>query len=813
MMGGSTASVSPAPLSLPPDDDPVFGFSTSKWIEPPEFDPKPPEIQKDRNNRLHSEADFRNSHIPTAWHRYSVLGRYAVNGELFEMAWNESETDPTRLHSIIWYNYTYQIERKMLIPDKLEVWATKISQPLLAVKEPSIMTTDTLTTTWQSIAATKGFSMTPWKKVGPQKGRSQSAKASKSMDLHSLGLTRSFRKSFLLVSPPKTIQEEAELPPVEASPDVTPPVETFPVTTKELSPLGKTASQDQVLATKQTAEDNSTASSDGKISAIIPNTNVPVNDGTYRITIGWKTKIDPTNNSRQAASLSKSIYDFLNDLFSDDDGLLYHWGTEGLERYNLISNMTPQEVRSFISPSVTLMPSQSMMIIPIRFGFTSNTPSTWRNQDTTKAVLDKYKVTVSFSNSKSTSGKLVIAGYVLLKAPMTTHRLRYLQFLRSTLPDSTPGFDILLHRRTPLDQEINHLAIQCGEKHVHPICQVLIANLTGDRSPVYIPRFAFADMTKEQAGKLFETHDTYIKSLKGIPLFPMFANLDTIRTEYQDDGTTIERTIREWSKTITLSDGKTYIPCDVVNGGYDQKAYLLVPPQYEQHAAIEALETYRRKVFPFTQREARFRADIGLPSVIHVNSKLKANLSFLENLSALSEHKNTATQDKGSETHSVASDKQYSVDSEFSMVSNESDDSKHDGTAKRPPTPLESIRNQYRTRSVDNATASTSFNSLSGKSRQSMLSTSSARFIELEAQITRQQTEFDRKDKISSDRLAQIERQLHRFDEVDTKLDSLKSDIDSKLDASQQVQREDLKNMNGQILVVMENQAGFGASM
>ncbi|KAI2494173.1 hypothetical protein MHU86_20367 [Fragilaria crotonensis] len=127
----------------------------------------------------------------------------------------------------------------MLIPDKLEVWATKLSQPLLAVKEPSIMTTDTLTTTWQSIAATKGFSMTPWKKVGPQKGRSQSAKASKSMDLHSLGFTRSFRKSSLLVSPPKTLQEEAEQPPVETSPDVTSPVETIPVTTKEVSPSGK----------------------------------------------------------------------------------------------------------------------------------------------------------------------------------------------------------------------------------------------------------------------------------------------------------------------------------------------------------------------------------------------------------------------------------------------------------------------------------------------------------------------------------------------------------------------------------------------
>jgi hypothetical protein len=57
-----------------------------------------------------------------------------------------------------------------------------------------------------------------------------------------------------------------------------------------------------------------------------------------------------------------------------------------------------------------------------------------------------------------------------------------------------------------------------------------------------------------------------------------------------------------------------------------------------------------------------------------------------------------------------------------------------------------------------------------------MLWTSSARFMELEARLsTRQQTEFDRKDKISSERLSQIENRLHRFDEVDSKLDNLKA--------------------------------------
>ncbi|KAI2496015.1 hypothetical protein MHU86_18488 [Fragilaria crotonensis] len=94
-----------------------------------------------------------------------------------------------------------------------------------------------------------------------------------------------------------------------------------------------------------------------------------------------------------------------------------------------------------------------------------------------------------------------------------------------------------------------------------------------------------------------------------------------------------------------------------------------------------------------------------------------------------------------------------------------------------------------------------------------MLSTSSARFIELEARITRQQTDFDRKDKISSERLSQIERQLHRFDEVDTKLDTMKSDIDRKIDGSQKAQTAEIQIMSGQILTVMEKQVGFGASI
>lgn len=69
------------------------------------------------------------------------------------------------------------------------------------------------------------------------------------------------------------------------------------------------------------------------------------------------------------------IYHLLNELFCDDDGLLYKWGRDDLDQFNSISKMTPEEVRSFISPSITLIPTQSLVIIPIRFGFSGMTPS------------------------------------------------------------------------------------------------------------------------------------------------------------------------------------------------------------------------------------------------------------------------------------------------------------------------------------------------------------------------------------------------------------------------------------------------------
>jgi len=244
--------------------------------------------------------------------------------------------------------------------------------------------------------------------------------------------------------------------------------------------------------------------------------------------------------------------------------------------------------------------------------------------------------------------------------------------------------------------------------------------------------------------------------------------------------------------------------CDVVNGGYDQQSYLVFPPQHEASIRSE-FNDYRRRVFPFTQREERFRESIGPPpSIIHVDTKVMANLSFIDKLcTSTASWKEPDSQDEQSTVAAVSrADSSLSTespvnneckgnnDSFYSTASNPSSNEVY--KEKMPPTPLESLQTQY----GNSSTAQTITLTVSADSRQSSrLSTSSARFMELEARIARQQKDFARKDAVNTDKHNNIERKLARLDEVEGKIDNLRSDLD------------------GQILSIMERQANFGDSI
>ena len=184
---------------------------------------------------------------------------------------------------------------------------------------------------------------------------------------------------------------------------------------------------------------------------------------------------------------------------------------------------------------------------------------------------------------------MVTVGYILLKAPNTTNQLFYLQHLTNKLPDNTPFFDLIRLRNTPVDHDINHLGVKCGESHATALCQALTQYLTGHQTALILPRYALSSMSDEQIKQQFAFHDRYTKSLRALSLFPQVSNLDRIRRETYADGTILERSTREWAATLTTEDNSSAL-CDVVNGGPDQKANLLVPSPYYDHIKIQYKE-------------------------------------------------------------------------------------------------------------------------------------------------------------------------------------------------------------------------------
>lgn len=483
-------------------------------------------------------------------------------------------------------------------------------------------------------------SATPWQTVTPRvrpvRERSQSTDK------------KVASKLTMLTKPTPTKLKPAPTPPTApitnnkssvSSPKVAlKPPAPFPTTkpTKPSSPLPSKAQASLLPPWSKHPSDNSTFASDWSDDVKPPATKTsvtaPTNDGTHRVTIRWTRKHDfHILNKNPTAWLNEALI-LLKGLFTSTDGVFYRWESKDLTQSRTIDQMTITELRDFISPTISPLESTFQFAFGLCFAFHTNSPSQWRSSATTHRVLAEHEVSIGFSNSTCASGKMVVAGYILLKAPNSTHRIHYLKSLRSQLPPHTPYFDILLHRNTPMEQRIDHLVVRCGEHHVAPLTRILSTHRTSTRTTaLFLSRLAFANLTQDQIKRYFLHHEAYIKSLKSIQL-PMFLmNFDQVRIETWGSGETTSRTTREWAQSLLSSDN---VRCDAVNGGYDEKPYLLV--QAAQLSVTQnALRSYKLRLNPLGHCEARFRDSLpGLPDVIHIDSSTQQTLNFLEGLSS-----------------------------------------------------------------------------------------------------------------------------------------------------------------------------------
>ena len=648
---------SPSDLDIFLDlDNPTYGFATDSWVEAPAFLSSETDDNTERLYRRQAHADaFKQLGTKVAWYRYVILGFYVFDDcSEFEGYWRQFVSKQTFCSKVIWYNFMYHVDRKIDLHPKLLAWATEMARPHLEQLDPSFLRLDTTTTTWSQIASsstiTIGDEDRSWTLVGtPKSPKGSVAKASprslikppagssgKKVTLPDKPL---FKLSTLRsASKAKAKKGKAPVGILKSAPKQAPPVNVSknPSGTPPPPSVWKPATDPSVGvpdSTQPPVIDMDMSETQASAGTSVPSIAV-TNDGTHRLTVRWKPKTNYEDLSIDQNSWLTTFLAILKTIFQDSDGSFYRWESQDMAHSLPVSELTIADLRDFVSPKITSLDTFSTFIFGLRFRYaTKKVPSVWRRNPQNQQALKDHGVTVNLSNSSCDSGRLVIAGYLLFKAPNTTHRVRYLQFLRSQLPDNTPYIDIIVHKRTPTDQNYLHLVVQCGENHVTPLTEALSSILSGKGTAFFLPRLAFDQISQEQVKKYFEMHQTYVRSLRPIPISPSINNIDELRIEYCDDGTTIERTPRAWATSLLLSNG-TPARCDLVNGSPCHQVLLLVPVQHLKEVK-EALCSYKFRLNVLGEREARFRDSLpGLPSKIRIDKSTQDNLAFLEQLSS-----------------------------------------------------------------------------------------------------------------------------------------------------------------------------------
>ncbi|KAI2513680.1 hypothetical protein MHU86_820 [Fragilaria crotonensis] len=220
--------------------------------------------------------------------------------------------------------------------------------------------------------------------------------------------------------------------------------------------------------------------------------------------------------------------------------------------------------------------------------------------------------------------------------------------------------------------------------------------------------------------------------------------------------------------SLTEADSTTSIKCDVVNGGYDQKAYMLVPPQHYERVLSE-FSDYKGRVFPFRQREE---------SLVSPTESGRNDATIATK---------PASKDADRRGSSVSS--RFSSNTSIS----ESTVDSYQGQQSIASLPLRQHRNQ------DDQTVTTA-SSNSGKATS--ISSTQARFHELDAIWKRQRKDHDKLSKITDDRLSQMERQFHRLDTIDKSLQDFNT--------SHEEHKLRFRGLESQVVQFMERQVTMG---
>ena len=210
-----------------------------------------------------------------------------------------------------------------------------------------------------------------------------------------------------------------------------------------------------------------------------------------------------------------------------------------------------------------------------------------------------------------TQGDIVHVSDILLKDATVTHRAHYKSFLsKCKLPADMSEFDIKLRHKDPLGVKAPILIIRCGTTVATKVAEIFCQTLNGqgDSKEIFIAKLGLgvSKISQETLTSLYGKHHSFVRDSVHLQ-FKMARNIDSIRTEHFDDGTTCERSLRNWARSLTLDDQHQGI--DLVNGASDGLAVLIAPGDVADFAK-EQLRLSKLRQYPVLGGAKPFLRDI-----------------------------------------------------------------------------------------------------------------------------------------------------------------------------------------------------------
>jgi hypothetical protein len=431
-------------------DSPEFGFAIDHWAESPPYVATDGEEKEIFYRRMANANTYKQNGSFVAWHRYITLGYYIYDDcNNFEAYWRQFVCKQTLCMKIVWFNFMYHVDRHLDIPLKLQTWATEVARPHLSQLDPVFLRIDTQTTTWQTLLANalrmdaEDHDDCPWTLVDTPKSAGSKAKrfpphlnlfdsarirppasspspvaGQSSLKLSSLRSTTTkvatspSAPSLFKPSVHKPRRADAPVPKSSLGPPLLGSLPAASTSPTRPSMAWNVPQASQTVNVDPVADSNM---ADSKMPAFLTIKNAPTNDGTHRLTFRWK----PVDNYQKLADNPvewlSTFLEILKLLFADRDGTFYRWESEDLTASCSISTLTSEALRDYISPKIASLATISTFVFGLRFRFADRSPIPWRNHKHTKAVLHDQGLGLTLSNSTCSSGRLGIAGYLLLR--------------------------------------------------------------------------------------------------------------------------------------------------------------------------------------------------------------------------------------------------------------------------------------------------------------------------------------------------------------------------------------------------------------